>query len=468
MYQLREILFDKLDSFGIQYTDDQKLFTNLAVFDFESICIPEEKLKNTETATWIGKHVPISVAISSNLISKPILLCNSNPRDLVEPLIDAVEGLVKQSKAQMKLKNLEKETAIKSKLTRTLESLNERRCRNQRVFDFKDHCFEDDNEEKDASTQFLQMQKNQMVELQVHLERYCNVLPVFGFNSAKYDINLIKSNLLPILINERNMELIVIRKANQFVSFTFGDVQLLDIMNFLGGATSLDSFLKAYKTAETKGFFPYEWFDCPQNVNNSELPPYVSFSSKLRNVNSLEKDYSDYQNLLSSGWKTEEALSKMKLSKPPPSGEENYQYLLDIWNHENMCTFKDFLHWYNNKDVVPTVEAMQKMLAFYHKKGIDMLKLGCTLPNLPNICLYKSTSAKFYPFTETDKDLLQKIREDMVGRPFIVFTRKAVVDETFIRNSEIICKSIVGIDASQLYPYSMPAHANRTIHAMGI
>ena len=43
----------------------------------------------------------------------------------------------------------------------------------------------------------------------------------------------------------------------------------------------------------------------------------------------------------------------------------------------------------------------------------------------------------------------------MVGGPSIVFTRKAVVDETFIRNSGNICKSIVGIDASQLYPYSM-------------
>ena len=43
VYQLRETLFDKLNSFGIQYTDDQKLFTNLVVFDCESICIPEEK-----------------------------------------------------------------------------------------------------------------------------------------------------------------------------------------------------------------------------------------------------------------------------------------------------------------------------------------------------------------------------------------------------------------------------------------
>ena len=248
---------------------------------------------------------------------------------MVESFIDADEGLATQSKAQMKLKFLEVETTIKSKLTRTLESLNERRCRNQRVFEFKDHCFEDDNEEKDASTPFLQMQKNQLIELQEHLERYCNVLPMFGFNTAKYDINLIKSYLLPILVNERNMEPTVIKKANQFVSFKFGDVQLLDIMNFLGGATSLDSFLKAYKASQTKGFFPYEWFDCPQKVNNSKLPPYGAFFSKLRNMNPPEKDYSDYQKLLSCGLKTEEALSKMKLSKPPSSGEKNYQNLLD-------------------------------------------------------------------------------------------------------------------------------------------
>ena len=160
------------------------------------------------------------------------------------------------------------------------------------------------------------------------------------------------------------------------MSFKFGDVQLLDIMNFLGGATSLESFLKAYKTAETKGFFPYEWFDCPQKMNNSKLPPYDAFFSKFRIVKPLEKDYSEYQNLLSSELKTEEALSKMKLSKPPPSGEENYQYLLDIWNHENMCTFKDFLRWYNNKDVVPTLEAMQKCLPFITRKELTCWSLG--------------------------------------------------------------------------------------------
>ena len=34
VYQIREALFDKLNSFGIEYTKEQALFKNLAVFDF--------------------------------------------------------------------------------------------------------------------------------------------------------------------------------------------------------------------------------------------------------------------------------------------------------------------------------------------------------------------------------------------------------------------------------------------------
>ena len=78
---------------------------------------------------------------------------------------------------------------------------------------------------------------------------------------------------------------------------------------------------------------------------------------------------------------------------------------------------------------------MQKMIEFYPiwENGIGMLKLGCTLTNLVNICVHMSTDSKFYHFTESDKDMLENILEDMNGCPSIVFTRKDVVDETIIR-----------------------------------
>ena len=60
-----------------------------------------------------------------------------------------------------------------------------------------------------------------------------------------------------------------------------------------------------------------------------------------------------------------------------------------------MHYFSDFLKWYNNKNIVRTLETMQKMIEFYNNKGIDMLKHGSTLPNLASICLQKSTDSIF-------------------------------------------------------------------------
>ena len=78
---------------------------------------------------------------------------------------------------------LDIETAIKIKLDNLSEKLTERHNRREHArFDIsQDDC---DNEVC-ASTQFQQIQKNQLIDLQESLELYCNVLPVFGFNSAK-------------------------------------------------------------------------------------------------------------------------------------------------------------------------------------------------------------------------------------------------------------------------------------------
>ena len=102
VYQIRETLFDKLDSFGINYTSEQKLFKNLAIFDFESICVQEETFTDTNTTTWIGKHVPISVSISSNLVEEPIFLCNSDPTHIIASVIGVLETLASQTDRKWK------------------------------------------------------------------------------------------------------------------------------------------------------------------------------------------------------------------------------------------------------------------------------------------------------------------------------------------------------------------------------
>ena len=131
--------------------------------------------------------------------------------------------------------------------------MNQRHNQADRVIGFADDCIVD-SEQQNLSTPFLHVPKNQLVEIQENFKRYCNVLPVSGFNSPKHDLNLIKSYLVPIHIYEQDLELTVIKKANRFVSFKFGDIQLLHIVTFLVGAGSLVSFHKAYRLTGQRSF----------------------------------------------------------------------------------------------------------------------------------------------------------------------------------------------------------------------
>ena len=151
--QIRETLFDKLESFEFKYKSEQKLFKILAKFDFESICVPEETFRYTKTTTWIGKHVPISVSVSSNLVEEPIFLCNSDPRHRVSFFIGALENLASQSRAKKENLFHDIETTKKTKLGNILEKLTQRHNRREQArFDINpDDC---DNEIC-ASTQFF-------------------------------------------------------------------------------------------------------------------------------------------------------------------------------------------------------------------------------------------------------------------------------------------------------------------------
>jgi hypothetical protein len=60
-----------------------------------------------------------------------------------------------------------------------------------------------------------------------------------------------------------------------------------------------------------------------------------------------------------------------------------------------MKTFKDFLEWYNNLDVLPFVEAVEKMKEFYRLKKLDLFKDGVSLPGLVLKYLIRSTRMNF-------------------------------------------------------------------------
>ena len=159
VYQTPATLFDKLDSFGIEYTDEQTLFKNLALFDFESICVEEENFKHTDTTKWIGKRIPNLVSISSNLAKEPIFLCNSDPHHPVTSFIGALKNLALQTKAIVKNLFFDIETTIKIKLGRILEKLTQRHNRREQG------DLDDRDDETCTSTQFSQSRKEQLIDL---------------------------------------------------------------------------------------------------------------------------------------------------------------------------------------------------------------------------------------------------------------------------------------------------------------
>ena len=77
VHPIQNTHLDKLDCFSINYTSRRKLFKNLAIFKFESICVQVKTFKDTKIKTWTGNHVLISVFISSNLVEEPLFLYNS-------------------------------------------------------------------------------------------------------------------------------------------------------------------------------------------------------------------------------------------------------------------------------------------------------------------------------------------------------------------------------------------------------
>ena len=179
-------------------------------------------------------------------------------------------------------------------------------------------------------------------------EGYCTTLPLCRFNSASYKNKLLKSYFISFLVNERDIEPIVIKKANQFVSLKIDNVHFFDILDPFGGATNLASLLKTLRSSETKSFFPHVWFNHRHKLNNKELPLYEVFHNKLRICNPMRS------------WSLVVRRQSLPLSKRVSLKYHLLEHIFisNCRNCGTMHSFKNFLHLYIKRDVVPIFEAM--------------------------------------------------------------------------------------------------------------
>ena len=90
----------------------------------------------------------------------------------------------------------------------------------------------------------------------------------------------------------------------------------------------------------------------------------------------------------------------------------------------------DYLEYYNNCDVIPMVEAINKMFEFYRAKKFDMFKDAISLPGLAYKMLMNCPNANFSLFEEEDKHLYYMLKNNIRGGPSIIFNRYQEVNKT--------------------------------------
>ena len=315
-YSSSKTIFEELEQHGIFVPNSERFYREFIVFDMEAMLVPVNN-KITEKLCWTHHHLPSSVAICSNVdgYTSPHCIVNVDSDELIKEMV------VYMNKIAVKVRHdkINKFEQVFRKLSELiLEWENEKEM----------------NSSKKANNLML----SQLKLLEKKFEQYCFEVPVLGFNSARYDLNLIKGRILKALQIHKTEQSFVIKKNNSYICISNGEFKFLDITQFLSPGTSYVNFLSSFDVEDKKGFFPYEFFDSEEKLQERSLPPVESFWSSLKNKNVLDDGVHTI--------------------------EENYEWLKMIWKKEKMTTFKDFLVWYNKLDVYPFVVAVKRLCCF--------------------------------------------------------------------------------------------------------
>jgi hypothetical protein len=89
-------------------------------------------------------------------------------------------------------------------------------------------------------------------KLYLEFVKWLDIIPLIGYNSARFDLGLIRSQLFPHAIRSGDAPSAIIKKNASYTAVFFKKFILLDCLQFVG-PMSLASFLKSWKVEEGKG-----------------------------------------------------------------------------------------------------------------------------------------------------------------------------------------------------------------------
>ena len=411
VYRPPASVFERLDDEGIVVDEGLRYYPYRGTFDFECFFDRHNLPADTNTLQWSARHVPLSVSVASNVPGHEDAQCYITNGDSDKLVADMMAGLVATSDA-----------AYDSLLPSYVDVMAD--------LDARKHAWEEETKEAEEEEEEAENGKktvNPYKTLEKQLQAWLHQLPVLGFNSGRYDLNAIKKFFVPLLIHNNTAErasCFVIKRQNNFMCLSTDKLKFLDMVNFLAPGVSYDKYLKAYGCELQKGHFPYEYMDNLRKLDDCALPPQSAFFSQLKNEGISDADYARCQ---------------------------------AVWHDNQMKTMRDFLVWYNNRDVTPFLEAIAKQAGFYKHQNIDMFKDGISVPGLSLLHLFNDlpNDTNFVTFNRTNSDLHQLVKDNIVGGPAIIFHRYHEKNVTRIRGGSEPCRSIVGYDANALYLWAI-------------
>ena len=414
-------VFERLDDEGVVVSDSLRFYPYRATFDFECFFTGDNLPANSDKLQWSARHAPLSVSLASNVPGHETPQCYVTDGDS-----DKLVGSMMSDLSAIS-------DAVFDMLMPSYDNvLNELEVR-------KDACDEAERKaprEDDSKLEEVEVEEsktNPYKTLIGQLLGWLHQLPVIGFNSGRYDLNVIKQFFIPYLLKpskqdneeeEADETRFVIKRQNTFMCFATKKLKFLDITSYLAPGFSYDKYLKAYGCELQKGHFPYEYMDGIGKLEDRALPPQAAFFSQLKNEGISDTDYAACQ---------------------------------AVWGDNQMTTMRDYLIWYNNRDVTPFLDAIAKQAAFYRDRHIDMFKDGISVPGLSLLHLFNDlpNDTYFTVFNRTNSDLHELVKDNIVGGPAIIFHRYHEKNVTRIRGGSEPCRSIVGYDANALYLWAL-------------
>ena len=201
------------------------------VCDFEAILVLSQSMP-MKWLTVVGTHVPWSVVVNDNFTNMPVFLKHQDPEMLIQLFVNELTHW----------------QAIISK----------------QVWDT-----------------YPMVDPNSLPEcIRGMWMHWVNQVPILGFNSRTYDLNLVKEHFMCTLANMSDIH--IVKKDTTYVFLATPQFKFLDVRNYLASGLSYDGWCKADRCTTEKTVFLYKWLDNYSKLSHVGLVAYKAFHSSLK------------------------------------------------------------------------------------------------------------------------------------------------------------------------------------------